>query len=621
MLRDRKDRLNIRYFIAFNCSRQPICFQPRRGLTLAKGTKKRQLSRSKQYPIIIALPFNTGFTKISQPKEEAGLLITTTRPGKGQRLCSPDTQLQVKRVIANIFQTPYLRTGLEVSIFDETGNALTAPAFKKKHDFSDPYHINIGFFAQSSDLTASERFYLVPINSEYLDRRFQERCKRWLYQSQFKTQGHLIPQKYSQDSIEQACPRAKQARISVWRNRTNRGVASQKSKYPLPGRVYRAGKKWDYLGWDRYATLCTPVDRDSLAWQKERTLTIPSKGPCIVATAKNEGLYIAHWCAYHLALGFDHIYLYTNDNNDKTIEIASRVSELTGRVTVINNSMGDQRTRPQFKAYKHALSISEFPLHHSWCAIIDIDEYIAIKPGQSKQASILGLIEWIQSRSFLSPDIIALNWVFAGFDKNFTKDCDPLPCLPSRIRSALGKNQHIKSIFRPQLFLASSCHYPLESPNHITTAVNSSGDTYSPYHTSLEPGIGPTSIVRKAGIVHYHHKSFPEFIWKTSRNLADRPRNTSEVIDIARLTGYAGHYFAATEETHETSLWIDSIITSDLFKDIYRDIENDPVINLLTEECLGMVRARASYVANSLLDGNSELSRELTTLLRDAIYL
>lgn len=37
---------------------------------------------------------------------------------------------------------------------------------------------------------------------------------------------------------------------------------------------------------------------------------------CIVATARNEGVYLVEWIAYHRALGFEKIYIYTNNNQD-----------------------------------------------------------------------------------------------------------------------------------------------------------------------------------------------------------------------------------------------------------------------------------------------------------------
>jgi len=292
---------------------------------------------------------------------------------------------------------------------------------------------------------------------------------------------------------------------------------------------------------------------------------------------------------------------------------------LTERVTVIRNTINDHRTSPQIKAYNHALSVADFTLKHSWCAIIDIDEYVAIKPKADHTASIQSYIEWVEGKSFLPPDIIALNWVFAGFDRRTGSISTSLSSLPSRIQLSLGKNEHIKSIFRPRLFLASRSHYPLESPNCIVHAVSSEGGTYSNYHTSLEPGIGTSSIVKKAAIVHYHHRSFPEFIWKSSSCRPSLPRNTSEVIDLSRLTGYAGHYFTATEKTHESSSWINSVMDTSLFKGLYEKLESDPIIKSLTEESIDMMRDRASFVASTLLAENSKLSQELAILLKASI--
>ena len=63
---------------------------------------------------------------------------------------------------------------------------------------------------------------------------------------------------------------------------------------------------------DWIGELETPVTKPrtykSLLKFTRRLSTKPEATACIVATARNEAVYLPHWCAYHWALGFDHIF-------------------------------------------------------------------------------------------------------------------------------------------------------------------------------------------------------------------------------------------------------------------------------------------------------------------------
>ena len=56
----------------------------------------------------------------------------------------------------------------------------------------------------------------------------------------------------------------------------------------------------------------------------------------LVAIDKNEHLYINEWVEYYINLGFDHIYLYDNDNKDAPY-IGKYIDEKYARkITIVN---------------------------------------------------------------------------------------------------------------------------------------------------------------------------------------------------------------------------------------------------------------------------------------------
>ena len=90
----------------------------------------------------------------------------------------------------------------------------------------------------------------------------------------------------------------------------------------------------------------------------------------ICAIAKCEENYIKDWAEWHFNLGFDHIYVYDNsDNDNKALKNYYNDDKLT-YIPLYN----DSRQGLQFIAYNDFYKNCSF----DWCAFIDLDEYINI---------------------------------------------------------------------------------------------------------------------------------------------------------------------------------------------------------------------------------------------------
>lgn len=91
----------------------------------------------------------------------------------------------------------------------------------------------------------------------------------------------------------------------------------------------------------------------------------------ICAIAKNEQLYIKDWVEYHLAQGWDHIYIY--DNSDSEGDCLSKYYN-NDNLTYITRTIGMHREMLQLQCYQTFYNNNSF----DWCAFIDLDEFIVL---------------------------------------------------------------------------------------------------------------------------------------------------------------------------------------------------------------------------------------------------
>ena len=199
------------------------------------------------------------------------------------------------------------------------------------------------------------------------------------------------------------------------------------------------------IGMGRYPK---PI-RDSLGrWTGENQ---PS-GACIVACARNEGAYLLEWIAYHRAIGFEEIFLYTNHNNDGSDLLLEALAE-NGHIVWLDNKT-DPTNSPQAQAYRNALTALPDIKSFEWALFIDIDEFFVVD--KARFSSVREYLDW---QSQLPVDCIAMNWLqFGSFDNIVF---DSLPSLERCVLRRHAPDKHIKSMCRPQLFSNSQAHFPI----------------------------------------------------------------------------------------------------------------------------------------------------------------
>lgn len=107
----------------------------------------------------------------------------------------------------------------------------------------------------------------------------------------------------------------------------------------------------------------------------------------IVTAMKNEGPYILEWVAHHLALGFDHFFVVTNDCDDGTDRILDRLAVL-GHVTHVPNPKSLMRGRGQWQvmALRYAKLFNIYR-DAEWIMHSDVDEFLQVNtPSKTLEA-------------------------------------------------------------------------------------------------------------------------------------------------------------------------------------------------------------------------------------------
>jgi hypothetical protein len=244
----------------------------------------------------------------------------------------------------------------------------------------------------------------------------------------------------------------------------------------------------------------------------------PRRELCIIASARNEGIYLLEWLAWHRSLGVGEVFLYSNDNDDGSDELLGALAD-AGIVTWTDN-----RVAPggwvQAKAYAHAFGILPDVLDYRWALVIDLDEFLVPNPELFGSA-----VEFVQWHEMRQADAIAINWVFVGSNgERFWRDEPVTRRFACRDPEA---NAHVKSLCRPHRSIHSHPHFPITDDRRAFIYRHASGGLHT-WHNArsqgdLAPAFSDHPNADHAGIYHYFYKSAEEFLWKFMRNRGDAP--------------------------------------------------------------------------------------------------
>jgi len=231
---------------------------------------------------------------------------------------------------------------------------------------------------------------------------------------------------------------------------------------------------------------------------------IPAKRRvAIVTSIRNEGVSIVEWIAHHRAMGFDDIFVYSNNNTDGSTDLLQKLAG-NGIIRFIDNTVGTE-VPPQLKAYEHATHLLPALRQYQWVFFLDADEFFIprCEPSFSVDDFFAKLHAELGERL---PSAISFNWKWFGSENAFEKT-DGL--LLRRFMHSIH-NAHVKTLVQINCVLSMQhLHCPVMFKDCST--VDSKFQPVGPIATQVTPNYGSGQIN------HYWNKSFQEFVIKKAR--------------------------------------------------------------------------------------------------------
>ena len=243
----------------------------------------------------------------------------------------------------------------------------------------------------------------------------------------------------------------------------------------------------------------------------------------IAACARWETRYAAEWLIYHRAIGFEHVYLYCNDDDPRALYEA-----------VLPFTMGPEpfvtfrfyaRQGEQREMLRHFI---EHDRHQSeWISFLDLDEFVRLPQGE-RIADFIAPFE-------ATADCVMFNWVFFGPNGHKTPPAGNV--LSSYTRREAQLHPHTKHVARswifddPKLFLnvpdSSFVHRLSEYLETNIRAVNVLGEDMTHYYSDFPSRAAEIvrhaprheAIFAKAMIHHYAFRSERAFTDRVARGL------------------------------------------------------------------------------------------------------
>ncbi|NVO56168.1 glycosyltransferase family 2 protein [Rhodobacteraceae bacterium B1Z28] len=189
----------------------------------------------------------------------------------------------------------------------------------------------------------------------------------------------------------------------------------------------------------------------------------------VVSCMKNEGPFVLEWVAYHKAIGFDDIYVVTNDCTDGTDLILERLQAI-GVVHHHDQTVPPGHS-PQLNGLKTILGLPQMS-DTSWLLHIDADEFLRVSVGEGRVGDLLEVCG--------HADNIALMWrPFGNSGHRYWRGGSVLRSFLRCQGRPRPPNSGHKSMFRPAKFSFATDHMPKMPHDLDILSVNSKGDEIS----------------------------------------------------------------------------------------------------------------------------------------------
>ena len=257
---------------------------------------------------------------------------------------------------------------------------------------------------------------------------------------------------------------------------------------------------------------------------------IKGKRVCLCAVGKKENLYAKEFINHYKKLGYNHIYIYDNNeiNGERFEDVLQ--DEIKSNFVSIINYRGIRNI--QCRAYKDCYEKNN--KNYDWLSFFDFDEFLDIKAKNIQ--------EFLNNKRYEKCQNVKINFLFYSDNELLYYDKRPLQ---ERFTHALyghGNNYFIKSTVRGGLktnyWSVKCCIHTSQMPIY---ACNSAGQKISHGVMGYRP------IYKYAKLKHYYTKSTEEYLIKSSRGSA----SANVGWNLRRKKFKFGLYFVYNKKTKE----------------------------------------------------------------------
>ena len=251
----------------------------------------------------------------------------------------------------------------------------------------------------------------------------------------------------------------------------------------------------------------------------------------VVTTMKNEGPFMLEWIAYHRAIGFSDILIYTNDCDDGTDKIAMRLEELG--VAAHQDNRFKKGASPQRVALRRALKHETYE-KADWIICADCDEFLNIRVGDGHLNDLFAATG--------DADAISLCWKLFGcgeqvaYEDRFIHEHFTW-CAPEAFREKY-RSLGLKTLFRPsEVIRKFGVHRPKFYADYPKDFIwkDAGGQLMPEAYFDQGWTAHPTFSHAYARLHHYAVRSVDSFLVKRDRgrtNHIDRDQGVAYWLDM-----------------------------------------------------------------------------------------
>ena len=242
-------------------------------------------------------------------------------------------------------------------------------------------------------------------------------------------------------------------------------------------------------------------------------IAAPKSLNAVITCQRNEALWLCEWVAFQHTIGFERVFVISNDCTDGSDLILDRL-EAMGEVIHLRQTV-PQGVAPQPAGCALAMSHPQMA-EVDWALHCDTDEFLNVSVGHGTVDDLINSVG--------DADCIAVSWRMFGSDgRRIWERGDVLPrCVRTEEKLKQGRAMQ-KCLFRPNRFDAVVCHMPKKPKSDDVVLKNTAGEVM-PSSALFRPararhlGIKPSLFTwAEATLNHYAIKSEDLLLLKNIR--------------------------------------------------------------------------------------------------------